>query len=1035
MKKTHFLFVVLFFSGLITAQVLKTVDITAGGLNSSLTASEKTSVTELIITGTMNSNDFYTIRSGMPVLEKLNLSGVTITNNTLPSSAFEGKQSLKEVLLPENLRVFDNYSFYNCNNLTSVNFPDSLRSINYYSFYQCYELSSPVILPEKLTNIGSNAFNQAKKINQLVLSDSLREIASSAFISCSSLSGQLVIPSKVTTIGSNAFDGTDYSTARMMTLIPPSISTGGSFSFGNISIFYVLPEVKTAFRNDTKWNPYIIIGGEEALKITVNVNNPGTLGELVLQQTEYLKDVNILEVTGQLNSADMLLLKDNFPDLISLNLKHTNITAIPDYQFRYRYYIRNIVLPDSLENIGQSAFYRCNDLQEIVIPEKVKSVNDYTFYDCYQLKKVSFPPTLEAIKYHAFANAHMLSDLILPDSLNQLGEYAFYYNYELDSLIIPQKVTAIQYAAFHDCRKLKYVKFPDKLTLIRNYAFQNCPIDTLIFPTTLQTIEGYAFQLNTSLKHIVCQQPTPPVLGTDPFNNVQKTTCTLEVPFWSMNMYKQAPIWTNFATVIPFNKELKEIPVSGPLALLNNVRPSGFPNITILTNGSLSVGGNTPFPIDRFVMEGKYNSTVFGNLINDCPAMSANSVTVKLDFNSNKWYFLSFPFDVKVADIRPSNTALFAVRKYDGSVRASNGTGGSWKTMTADSILRAGQGFIINLNATSTVTFPAIQESRNSLFTSGDKSTIIKDYPSEVLANKSWNFVGNVFPSYYDSRYLDYTAPITVWNLSNNTYTAVSLIDDKYALKPFEGFFIQKPDDLSQLAFIKEGRQLTSTLSATGPARVRNTGTSDRSVINLYLSNGAVADKTRVVLNPQAQLQYEIECDASKFFSDDPSVPQLYSFDNYGNTYAINERPVAEGSIPIGIFIGTSGTYTLRTEKDAVGYLSNLILEDKLVNNFTDLLVEDYTFSSEAGTTTDRFILRINNILTSTANEPTAFSISGGKGKITIRAAEGMHFNIYTTGGTLAGSITTGSTASELHLPAGIYLVKGTHPTVKIVVF
>ena len=336
MKKSLLLLIVLCITAGLEAQLSKTVEITAGGLGSALTASEKASVTELIVTGTINSNDFSQIRSNMPLLEKLDISGTTITNNILPQSAFHDKTILKEVILPESITTIDTYSFYNCHSLTTVNMPDSLRLINYAAFYQCYELSVSLVLPPKVNKIDSYAFYRCYKINSLTLSDSLTTFGSYAFQQCSTLNGHLELPAKVTTMGNSVFEGTNYSTAKLLTPAPPAVASGGYFSMSPIRIFYVLPEAKTAFRNDTKWNPYIIIGGDSPVKITINVATAGTLGELALQQVEYLKDVNELTISGQLNAADITLLKDNFPDLISLNIKNTNITDIPANQFQNR---------------------------------------------------------------------------------------------------------------------------------------------------------------------------------------------------------------------------------------------------------------------------------------------------------------------------------------------------------------------------------------------------------------------------------------------------------------------------------------------------------------------------------------------------------------------------------------------------------------------------------------------------------------------------------------------------------------------------
>ena len=56
---------------------------------------------------------------------------------------------------------------------------------------------------------------------------------------------------------------------------------------------------------------------------------------------------------------------------------------------------------------------------------------------------------------------------------------------------------------------------------------------------------------------------------------------------------------------------------------------------------------------------------------------------------------------------------------------------------------------------------------------------------------------------------MDFTAPITVW--TGSTYKAYSIVDDNYVLRPMESFFVQKPDEIDNIIFHKEGRQFTSS--------------------------------------------------------------------------------------------------------------------------------------------------------------------------------------------------------------------------------
>ena len=65
------------------------------------------------------------------------------------------------------------------------------------------------------------------------------------------------------------------------------------------------------------------------------------------------------------------------------------------------------------------------------------------------------------------------------------------------------------------------------------------------------------------------------------------------------------------------------------------------------------------------------------------------------------------------------------------------------------------------------------------------------------------------------------------------------------------------------------------------------------------------------MLNDEASAGYDLSCDASKFMSMDVTVPQLYTIGADGTTYAINERPLSDGRVRLGLYLPQDGAYTL----------------------------------------------------------------------------------------------------------------------------
>ena len=213
--------------------------------------------------------------------------------------------------------------------------------------------------------------------------------------------------------------------------------------------------------------------------------------------------------------------------------------------------------------------------------------------------------------------------------------------------------------------------------------------------------------------------------------------------------------------------------------------------------------------------------------------------------------------------------------------------------------------------------------------------------------------MGNPYQCYYNNHCLNFTAPITVWN--GSTYTAYSLTDDDYAIRPNEAFFVQCPnEEYNTIGAPLQGRQLTSVIESQNAAKTRVPAAQNRQVINLTVSNGEMEDMTRVVLNEEASMAYETDCDASKFISMDNSVPQLYTMDEEGTWYAINERPLGEGTVELGFYAGETGDYTITvTRCDA----EQVFITDNQTGVTTDITNSAYTFTAKAGTDNTRLTL------------------------------------------------------------------------------
>ncbi len=135
--------------------------------------------------------------------------------------------------------------------------------------------------------------------------------------------------------------------------------------------------------------------------------------------------------------------------------KQYPVTAIADIAFKGCGNITEIVLPSSIEDIGERVFDSCEQLRKINIPEGVAILGDYLFTGCKKLKEVSLPQSLKSIGNHTFEYCTSLKGITLPKNLKIIEESAFRGCSSIKTLSIPTTIEIIEKNAFRDCRKLK----------------------------------------------------------------------------------------------------------------------------------------------------------------------------------------------------------------------------------------------------------------------------------------------------------------------------------------------------------------------------------------------------------------------------------------------------------------------------------------------------------------------------------------------------------------------------------------------------
>lgn len=194
------------------------------------------------------------------------------------------------------------------------------------------------------------------------------------------------------------------------------------------------------------------------------------------------------------------------------------VTEIGDSAFANNMYgnsmITEVVIPNTVEIIGKSAFENCTNLESIIFSEKsvLKTIDDSAFSGCTNIFNIAIPMQVEKIGNYAFANCTNLSGIFkLPDNLKDFGENAF-LSTNISGIDITSNNTSFcvsNYTLYNKTMtelKLSYASglfnVPDTVLKINKYAFYNNSNITTINLNSVVEIGDYAFFNCTNLTNV-----------------------------------------------------------------------------------------------------------------------------------------------------------------------------------------------------------------------------------------------------------------------------------------------------------------------------------------------------------------------------------------------------------------------------------------------------------------------------------------------------------------------------------------------------
>ncbi|MFI3255558.1 MAG: leucine-rich repeat domain-containing protein [Eubacteriales bacterium] len=429
-----------------------------------------------------------------------NLKEIIIPDSVieLGSDLFLNCSSLEKVTLPRDLEILPSSCFGQCSALEFCVLPDKLKSIGVFCFLCCVNLQE-IVIPSSINEIGSQAFAHCDALKRVKCTGTDFKINKGAFYMLDGKESQLeefpyYIWGKVDLT-------TEQNTLLMKSLINSFPSFGESEKKDYISFLKRRKKMKEQlfFHGDSEIVSFLLSLGlklnldeldrylEESIKqekteVTAlfleyknknfrktEVESYSENKELVeiglelptLKQfktkwkckkvdggicvTEYIgsetnETIPVELADGTKIVALQKIISGKEKPIPTGSLKHLTIeapiTSLTQNAF-HASELESIILPDTMETIGNFAFTYCEKLKNIVFPPNLKILPDAVCGACYSLEEVTLPENLEEIGAHAFLNCRQLKIVHFPNHQVDVGESAFAGNPSLHEVTLP----------------------------------------------------------------------------------------------------------------------------------------------------------------------------------------------------------------------------------------------------------------------------------------------------------------------------------------------------------------------------------------------------------------------------------------------------------------------------------------------------------------------------------------------------------------------------------------------------------------------
>lgn len=474
-----------------------------------------------------------------------------------------------------------------------------------------------------------------------------------------------------------------------------------------------------------------------------------------------------------------------------------------------------------------------------------------------------------------------------------------------------------------------------------------------------------------------------------------------------------------------------DLVISGASTVLTVNATKSYNKITINDQATLDLSNQGALTVNELIVKAGKNSAAIVKATN--PMSVSDKFELHKTVDNTKSYFVSFPTNVQVDDIYQLSGAgtlgalgtNWWIKYYDGASRVVNlGTQSNWKNITAGQTLEANKGYILKL-ATSLVgdyelAFPLDKQYVNSAETNKSLNVVAYGEGSVAANHVGWNLIGVPFLNKFSGASFPANF-ITFRNAAGTAYAQLAKNEVTY-IAPYEAVFVQA----NETGVNATGTSLLFDVSGKQAVK-RDAETVENGIVTIILTNANGSDKTTLLINEAAGIEYVVNQDLEKWLSTGTDVPQLYTqIDSV--RFAYNSLKQSDiNDVCLGVYTRSALMNNLSLQNYPEGY--QVLLSDTKTGSTIDLTQNNYEFQSIQGVQSDRFKITVKPVGGVTTevlpNEISGIIVRRNNSSIIISGAMGAYITISDVSGKLLHNHVASSSHVKLdQLKPGLYLVQ-----------